>query len=469
MRRSLLLLAVALLGLGGTATARAADVPTHVVAANVNDAGIDPSRGANHIWLASDPSRRVGKLLVFMSGGGLTNLPEDWLEMGSQGGRLGYHTIVLAYRNEAPIQTLPPDGCGTSIDPPEAPPNCALNARMEILDGKGESPVVNVDPANSIENRLTKALVHLRTAYAGEGWAQFLDTGDVPKWSEIVVAGASLGAGEAGLIGMLHPVSRVVAFQGWTDAKHGWEKLGATPSSRYFALAHQREGLFARTCFAYVAFGLAQTCPLPAYTLVENTAPPFGSPQLVHNLEPFKLDGVADPYQTSTTRDAWLPRDADGQPARTLINAWRSVLGDKDADTLLDQVDPCPLVAYGPCPQGTVGGTVPATLALTLGPAATFGAFTPGVTRTYDASTTATVTSTAGDAALASSDPGRLTNGTFSLPEPLRVSLTPANWTAPVSNAAVSVAFTQLVKSTDALRTGTYSKVLTFTLSTTTP
>ena len=93
----------------------------------------------------------------------------------------------------------------------------------------------------------------------------------------------------------------------------------------------------------------------------------------------------------------------------------------------------------------------------------------PGVTRTYDATTTASVTSTAGDAALTVSDPGHLTNGTFALPEPLRVALAPASWTAPVSNAAVSVAFTQLVKATDALRTGTYSKVLTFTLSTTTP
>src|SRR4051812_26388194 len=121
MRRPLPLLALALLGLAFTATARAADVPTHVVAANINDAGIDPSRGANHVWLAADPARRVGKLLVFMSGGGLTNLPEDWLEMGSEGGRLGYHTIVLAYRNEAPIQTLPPDGGGTSGDPPASP------------------------------------------------------------------------------------------------------------------------------------------------------------------------------------------------------------------------------------------------------------------------------------------------------------------------------------------------------------
>src|SRR3954447_5072620 len=203
------MVAVALLVPAFAADARAADVPTHVVAANVNDAAIDPSRGSNHVWLAADPARRVGKLLVFLSGGGVTNLPEDWREMGSEGGRLGYHTIVLAYRNEAPIQTLPPDGCGTSIDPPESPPNCAINARMEILDGKGESPVVNVDRANSIENRLTKALQHLKGAYASEGWSQFLDTDGAPKWSEIAVAGASLGAGEAVLIGMLHSVDRV--------------------------------------------------------------------------------------------------------------------------------------------------------------------------------------------------------------------------------------------------------------------
>src|SRR3954452_1037580 len=196
------MVAVALLVPAFTADARAADVPTHVVAADVNDPAIDPSRGSNHVWLAADPARRVGKLLVFMSGGGVTNLPEDWTELGSEGGRLGYHTIVLAYRNEAPIQTLPPDGCGTSVDPPPSPPNCAINARMEILDGRGESPVVAVDRANSIENRLSKALQYLAATYPGEGWAQFVDAGGTPKWSEIVVAGASLGAGEAVLIGM---------------------------------------------------------------------------------------------------------------------------------------------------------------------------------------------------------------------------------------------------------------------------
>ena len=75
----------------------------------------------------------------------------------------------------------------------------------------------------------------------------------------------------------------------------------------------------------------------------------------------------------------------------------------------------------------------------------------------------------AGDAALSVSDPGHLTNGGFSLPEPLRVTLSKASWTGPVSNDVVSIAFAQRINANDALRTGTYAKTLTFTLSTTTP
>jgi alpha-L-rhamnosidase len=118
---------------------------------------------------------------------------------------------------------------------------------------------------------------------------------------------------------------------------------------------------------------------------------------------------------------------------------------------------------------GTVGGTVPPTLSLTLGTPATFGPFTPGVAKDYDASTTANVISTAGDATLSVSDPGHLTNGAFTLPEPLQVSLSKSTWTAPVSNDRVAIAFKQHINANDPLRTGTYSKTLTFTLSTTTP
>jgi hypothetical protein len=141
---------------------------------------------------------------------------------------------------------------------------------------------------------------------------------------------------------------------------------------------------------------------------------------------------------------------------------------------------------------GTVTGSVPATLALSLGAPATFGAFTPGLAKEYIATSSATVLSTAGDAALSivdpsSTAPGHLVNGSFVMPQPLSARgvnaantgtpfgvlsgtpLTVLTYSAPVSNDAVTVEFKQPIAATDALRTGTYAKPLTYTLSTTTP
>jgi hypothetical protein len=141
--------------------------------------------------------------------------------------------------------------------------------------------------------------------------------------------------------------------------------------------------------------------------------------------------------------------------------------------------------------NGDVGGTVPAVLSLTLGPAPSFGAFTPGVEHDYTAGTTATVTSTAGDALLSVSDPdtahpGHLVNGQYFLPSPLQMRgrksdaqgtafnnvnslLNLLTWSGPVTNDHVDLDYKQHIGANDGLRTGSYSKTLTFTLSTTTP
>ncbi|MDA0184546.1 phosphodiester glycosidase family protein [Solirubrobacter phytolaccae] len=116
-----------------------------------------------------------------------------------------------------------------------------------------------------------------------------------------------------------------------------------------------------------------------------------------------------------------------------------------------------------------VGGGVAATLALALGTAPTFGTFVPGVTREYDTTTTATVTSSAGDAALTVSDPGFLANGTFTLTKPLQVSGLPKAYAGPVVNDVTTIGFKQAIDRNDGLRAGVYSKTLTFTLSTTQP
>ncbi|MDA0169424.1 DUF1080 domain-containing protein [Solirubrobacter taibaiensis] len=118
----------------------------------------------------------------------------------------------------------------------------------------------------------------------------------------------------------------------------------------------------------------------------------------------------------------------------------------------------------------TLNSTVPATLALSLGGQSSFGTFIPNVDRTYEASTTANVISTAGDAKLSvSPEPAYLTNGAYTLSEPLQVAFSKSTWTGPVSNDPVTISFKQHISATQGLRTGNYSKTLTFTLATTNP
>ncbi|HEX6024086.1 MAG TPA: TIM barrel protein [Solirubrobacter sp.] len=145
----------------------------------------------------------------------------------------------------------------------------------------------------------------------------------------------------------------------------------------------------------------------------------------------------------------------------------------------------------------TVGGDVPSLLSLTVGSAATFGTFVPAQSATYETASAATVTSTAGDAVLSVTDtsetaPGHLVNPAgFSLPSALQVraanAANPNPAYAPLSETAgtpvnlltyngptagadpVTLGFRQAIGATDTLRAGTYSKTLTFTLSTTQP
>jgi hypothetical protein len=146
--------------------------------------------------------------------------------------------------------------------------------------------------------------------------------------------------------------------------------------------------------------------------------------------------------------------------------------------------------------DGTVNGNVPGTLGLTLTtPSATFGNFTAGLARDYTTTLSANVVSSAGEAALTVADAsstatGHLVNGPFSLPSALQARASSAGstgggpyanvggsaaptpllgYTGPISNDAVTVSLQQHIGANDALRTGVYSKTLTFTLSTTTP
>src|SRR5262249_23741676 len=137
---------------------------------------------------------------------------------------------------------------------------------------------------------------------------------------------------------------------------------------------------------------------------------------------------------------------------------------------------------------GDITGSVPATLSLSLGGTVSLGSFLPGVGTDYDGSTVATVTSSAETADLSVADTssnatGRLVNGTRALATPLQLNAggpfapVPTDGTALLlkhygdvaSNNATTINVRQHIGDTEGLRTGTYGKTLTFTLSTTQP
>ncbi len=141
----------------------------------------------------------------------------------------------------------------------------------------------------------------------------------------------------------------------------------------------------------------------------------------------------------------------------------------------------------------SVGGRVPATLELTLGAGSTsLGTFVPATAADYTASVTALVTSSGGDATLSVLDPsatapGHLVNGAFSLASALQVRasrsggpappFTPLGagtvallgYGAPISKDPVTIGFKQPIGAAEGLRSGSYSKTLLFTASTSSP
>jgi hypothetical protein len=156
-------------------------------------------------------------------------------------------------------------------------------------------------------------------------------------------------------------------------------------------------------------------------------------------------------------------------------------------------------------PSTTVNpiGTVQSVLSLSLASnAPSFGAFAAGVAQTYTATVGATVTTTAASSTLTAADgdttlaAGHLVNtsaggGPYALAQGLQVKASSSNanasgggvyhdlsttnpatilsYTAPVASDAVTIGFQQPIAATDPLRTGTYTKTIVFTLSTSTP
>src|SRR5919202_395636 len=155
--------------------ADAAPLDSHIVAPRTTDPAINRALAPHYVWL-DRTARSNRKLLVFMPGA--NNQPVGWRLLEKEAARMGYHVIGLMYQNDVAVV----EKCNGSDDA-----LCSENMRLEVLDGVDRTDRVDVSPANSIDNRLTKLLVWLDENYAHEGWSQFLEDG-APDWRRIVVS-----------------------------------------------------------------------------------------------------------------------------------------------------------------------------------------------------------------------------------------------------------------------------------------
>jgi len=260
------------------------------------------SANRDHL-LAFDPeASHVNRLLVFLAGSG--GLPEDYQRIVIRAAERGFHAVSLAYPNWPAVRELLVG---------ETDPLVPGSIRRERLYGVDEYPDIDVDYANSVQNRLTALLAHQHAAHPDEGWDQFLTGSATPVWHQMVVAGHSQGAGHAAYWTRDHELAGALLFGGPGDFVSGQQaawlfRPAVTPSSRIFAFTHVDDPSFG-------AFILNQnTLGLNAYGLpvnVDTSPPPYGGSHMLYSrLTPPPGQNA----HNAVAVDAALRLDENGRP-----------------------------------------------------------------------------------------------------------------------------------------------------------
>jgi hypothetical protein len=293
-------------------------VRSDLIAPKDTDPAIDTALEPHYVVSPVAPLR--GRLFVFLPATG--GLPTNFHLLADQGARNGFHVVALRYPNTDRIQDL----CGTDPDT-----TCFEKTRLETIDGTDRSTKVNVNRANSIENRLVKLLGHLQTKYPTEGWGAYVDAG-APKWESIVVAGLSQGGGHAALIARDHVVARVVMFSSPVDRLGANTRpvdsfqpapwllgMHATPSERYYAFGHvQDETNNWDLQWKALALGLTT---FGAIVNVDNQTSPFAGSHLLTSAAQPRSAPSNSPNHLSTAADNLTALTPAGQPV--FAPAWQ--------------------------------------------------------------------------------------------------------------------------------------------------
>lgn len=263
-------------------------------------------------FVTLDPSARNGLLYVHLVGSG--GVPENSQQYARHVAAQGYHVISLAYPNWPSVGELTA-GLGDGAAPGAV--------REERLFGIDASPLVDVDVANSVVNRLQRLLDYLHQQHPDEGWSRFR-AGDGVAWRRLVVGGHSQGAGHAAYLALRFELAGAVLLGGPGDFVAGvgladWLSTpSATPAGRFRSFVHALDDSYDAYQAAQGALGLA------AFGAVEDVDVLAPLPWASHRLTSTRLDVPNGNYHGAVVTDRNLPLGPDGAPA--YAEAWRYLL-----------------------------------------------------------------------------------------------------------------------------------------------
>jgi hypothetical protein len=210
-----------------------------------------------------DTSKTMQKKLVIVLAG--SNGAPGPIGVANFVAGLGFHAYAIAYHDEYNAS----QGTGGN-------PVMCTNSRFNELDGMGRTPsLVKVPRADSVEERMLKALPYLQTKNPQGDWAYYLQKDGKIRWSDVIFIGHSHGATSSAAFAKIRRVWRAISLSGPRDdnpVPATWLTMpSATPLDRYYGFTGTTDAQHAD----HIKSMELQKYP-GALTSVEGAQPPYG-------------------------------------------------------------------------------------------------------------------------------------------------------------------------------------------------
>ncbi len=253
----------------GARSSVAAGISTWAVLAGNTDSCITQQPDSHFVMRAAGVAP-VGRLFLFLPGSAVG--ASYYQLILAQAAAAGYHAIGVTYPNGTTVA----ERCAALAS------SCYGDVRLELLTGKATTTAIDIDRANSIENRAIKLLRFMRSTEPSGNWGQFLVGDTAIAWTKVSVAGHSQGGAEALFIAQHYSVWRATAYASFGDALPNgslapWvTRPFTTQITRVFGLISAFDEVIAPV----IALSAWSTIGLTGDPVeIEAQAPPFGTSQ----------------------------------------------------------------------------------------------------------------------------------------------------------------------------------------------